>query len=283
MATEERHPFSGVIGLLHLAAARYAAVALQKAVPSLAGWVFFTHGMALFALSWVAPRSMQVTMWKRWWLLAAVAAGTMIELFVRHPDTRAWSLPVVLLLGLSIVTLSLLWSAGQRLDIWIFLLFNLRGFHPIWMDRAMWVLTQVGNGVFGLLLCAVFYFTGLRRLAIEMLAGILTLWLCVEIFKALAERSRPYQALEGTRVIGWRERGLSFPSGHTAQTFFMVTFLVQSFETGVLLVAVSYLLAVTVGFTRIYVGAHYPRDVLGGAILGSVWGILSILAGGYLL
>jgi membrane-associated phospholipid phosphatase len=190
---------------------------------------------------------------------------------------------VALLLGLSIVTLSLLWSAGQRLDTWIFLLFNLRGYHPLWMDRVMWAVTQVGNGVFGFLMCAVFYFAGQRRLAIEMLAGMLTLWLCVEIFKALTERRRPYVVLEGTRIIGWRERGLSFPSGHTAQTFFMVTLLVQFFQAGALMVSVSYLLAIAVGFTRIYVGAHYPRDVLGGAILGSVWGILSVLAGGYLL
>jgi undecaprenyl-diphosphatase len=34
-------------------------------------------------------------------------------------------------------------------------------------------------------------------------------------------------------------------------------------------------LAAAVGITRMYVGAHYPRDVLGGAILGLVWGIVT--------
>jgi undecaprenyl-diphosphatase len=41
-------------------------------------------------------------------------------------------------------------------------------------------------------------------------------------------------------------------------------------------------IAIAVAFTRIYVGAHYPRDVIGGAILGSVWGILTGLVEIYL-
>jgi len=43
-----------------------------------------------------------------------------------------------------------------------------------------------------------------------------------------------------------------------------------------------YLTAILVGFTRIYVGAHYPRDVIGGAILGSVWGMIGGLIEVYL-
>lgn len=189
---------------------------------------------------------------------------------------------VMLLLVFSLVTLSLLFSAGQRLDTWIFLLLNLRGYHPLWLDRVMWAFTQVGNGVVGLLLCIVLYFIDHRRLAVEMLFGILTLWLAVELVKAIVERSRPFLALEGTRVIGWRERGLSFPSGHTAQAFFMMTVLNQYFSYNVVLASILYGLAVLVAFTRIYVGAHYPRDVIAGGVLGTVWGILTGLIEVYL-
>jgi len=182
---------------------------------------------------------------------------------------------VMLLLFFILLTLSLLLSAGQRLDAWVFLLFNLRGYHPLWLDRVMWGFTQIGSGVLGLLLCVLLYFIHSRRLAIEMLLGILTLWLIVELVKAIVERSRPFLALEGTRVIGWRERGLSFPSGHTAQAFFMATILNQYFLFSGPIVGLLYGIALIVGFTRIYVGAHYPRDVIGGAILGTVWGIIS--------
>ena len=42
-----------------------------------------------------------------------------------------------------------------------------------------------------------------------------------------------------------------------------------------------YAVALLVGFTRIYVGAHDPRDVIGGAVLGSVWGILATFVDPY--
>ena len=44
-----------------------------------------------------------------------------------------------------------------------------------------------------------------------------------------------------------------------------------------------YATALLVGITRMYVGAHYPRDVLAGAILGSAWGLLGVLIDGYVL
>lgn len=189
---------------------------------------------------------------------------------------------VVLLLLFNLTMLSLLLSSGQRIDTWIFLLFNLRGYHPLWLDRAMWVFTQIGNGAFGILLCIFLYFSGQRRLAADLLLGILSLWLAVEILKAIVERSRPFLAMETARVIGWRERGLSFPSGHTSQAFFMATLLSHYLQVGPLMAGMVYATATIVAFTRIYVGAHYPRDVIGGAILGSVWGILTGVVQGYL-
>jgi len=47
--------------------------------------------------------------------------------------------------------------------------------------------------------------------------------------------------------------------------------------------AALYAVAALVGFTRIYVGAHYPRDVIAGIVLGSVWGILATLVDPYWL
>lgn len=189
---------------------------------------------------------------------------------------------IILLLLFSLLTLSLLWSAGQRLDTWVFLRFNLRGYRPLWMDRVMWAATQIGNGAVGILTGIALYFLGQARLAVQLLLGILTLWLVVELIKAIVERSRPFLVLEGTRIIGWKERGKSFPSGHTAQAFFMMSLLNLSLLYGPAFTALVYSVAVLVGFTRIYVGAHYPRDVIGGAVLGSVWGILTSLVDVYL-
>jgi membrane-associated phospholipid phosphatase len=188
-----------------------------------------------------------------------------------------------LLFLFALIALSLVWSAGQRMDTWVFLLFNLRGHHPKWLDRMVWLATQVGNMLTAFFLAGLFYVMTYGSLAVEVIFGTLTLWLQVEIIKVLTDRARPFLALQGTRIIGWKEHGRSFPSGHTAQTFFLVTLLSHYFQIGIGGTAALYAVAVLVGFTRIYVGAHYPRDVIGGAALGSVWGVLAVLVDPYWL
>jgi membrane-associated phospholipid phosphatase len=126
-----------------------------------------------------------------------------------------------------------------------------------------------------------FFILNDRRLAIEIIFGTLTLWLLVEIIKALIDRDRPFLTLDKARVIGWKERGDSFPSGHTSQIFFLVTLFVQHLQLNMAIAVVFYAIAVLVGFTRIYVGAHYPRDVIAGLVLGSVWGLLTMLVDPY--
>ena len=182
---------------------------------------------------------------------------------------------LALLSGFSLIALSLLWSVGQRFDVWVFAALNLRGYHSRWMDGAMWLTTQIGSAGFAALLAVGAYAWGDRRFAIDLTLGTLTLWLLVELIKAFTDRARPFNLLRETRVIGWREPGLSFPSGHTAQTLFIVALCTSHFQLSLGIVTVLYGIAALVAFTRIYVGAHYPRDAIAGAILGLVWGILS--------
>ena len=189
---------------------------------------------------------------------------------------------VVLLSLFALLTLSLIWSLGQRLDARIFILLNIR-FYPQWLDQIMWVITQLGNMLAAFIAASIFFMLNYRRLAVETIFGSLTLWLLVEIIKALSDRDRPFIKIDKTRVIGWREKGDSFPSGHTSQIFFMASLFIHSLQLGIGESFALYLVASLVGFTRIYVGAHYPRDVFAGVALGSVWGILAMLVDRYWL
>ena len=228
---------------------------------------------------------------KRRPIFLAILLIGLISFFVWLPDGARASLwmalsaqrGLIVLLGLfALVTLSLIWSAGQRLDAWVFSLFNMRGY-PRWLDRFMWLATQLGNMLAAFIAAFLFFILNYRSLAIEIIFGTLTLWLLVEIIKALSDRDRPFLTLDKTRVIGWREKGDSFPSGHTTQIFFLMTLFIHRFQLGMGESIALYAVAALVGFTRIYVGAHYPRDVIAGVVLGSVWGILAIQVDRYWL
>lgn len=186
-------------------------------------------------------------------------------------------------LGFSLLALSLLWSTGQRMDTWTFLFFNLRGGHPPWLDGLMWGFTQIGNGIIIVALALILFLAGDHLLAYGLILGALTLWLVVELVKALVRRRRPFILLTQARIVGRRAGGRSFPSGHTSQAFFMATLSAGYFHVGIWAVCLLYAIALVVGITRMYVGAHYPRDVLAGAILGSAWGLLAGIVYGYVL
>jgi len=180
-----------------------------------------------------------------------------------------------MLLVFSLLAISLVWSTGQRMDAWAFLCLNVRGPRPPWLDWMMLGFTQIGSTIAALAIALVFFLANDRLLAYELVLGTLALWLVVELVKALVRRSRPFIRLTQARIVGYRVGGRSFPSGHTSQAFFMATLIAQHFHASAWLVSLLYAIALLVGITRMYVGAHYPRDVLAGIILGSAWGLLA--------
>jgi membrane-associated phospholipid phosphatase len=145
----------------------------------------------------------------------------------------------------------------------------------------MLTFTQVGSGFFALILAIILFIRVDHVLAYELALGTLTLWLVVELMKAFFERFRPYVKLKGIRIVGNRAKGHSFPSGHTSQSFFMVALLLHYYSVTPYLWIFLYAVAILVGVTRIYVGMHYPRDVLGGAILGTAWGLFGVIINNY--
>jgi membrane-associated phospholipid phosphatase len=86
--------------------------------------------------------------------------------------------------------------------------------------------------------------------------------------KLLVRRSRP--VLEGLPPLGGAPSSLSFPSAHALSSFAAATamFRVDPATAGALVVA----LAISLG--RPYLGMHYPSDVLAGALLGVLLGLL---------
>lgn len=87
------------------------------------------------------------------------------------------------------------------------------------------------------------------------------------------KRSRPYTKDTLIVKVG-PGGGYSFPSGHTSQAFSVATSLAMAYPKWYI-IAPAYLWAGTVAFSRMYLGVHYPSDILAGAIVGSGSAILS--------
>ncbi|HSJ44834.1 MAG TPA: phosphatase PAP2 family protein [Euzebyales bacterium] len=91
-------------------------------------------------------------------------------------------------------------------------------------------------------------------------------WLGSKAIKPFAKRGRPALVVEVARVLGREQAGLGYPSGHAGVAVAMAAALAP--HVGPLARAPLGLGALGIGASRIYVGAHMPLDVAGGAALG---------------
>lgn len=91
---------------------------------------------------------------------------------------------------------------------------------------------------------------------------------CNLVIKDIAARPRPYFTIEGLEILVKPLKSYSFPSGHACSSFASATALCLAFrkQGG----AWAFLPAALISLSRIYVGVHYPTDVLAGAVLGAL-------------
>jgi len=122
---------------------------------------------------------------------------------------------------------------------------------------------------------------GKRRARITILTALVAVVLSDQLssglLKPLVCRPRPGYVLNGVRLLAGRGGRYGFPSSHAANVFSAWIVL------GLRHPRLKYILAIVplaVAYSRVYMGVHYPLDVIGGAILGLAVGLgLTVLAG----
>jgi len=103
--------------------------------------------------------------------------------------------------------------------------------------------------------------------AYETAAGIAISTVATEAFKLAIHRPRPYIE-HGNVYPDFIDDGNAFPSGHTSVAFSAATSLTLIYKKWYVAVP-AYTWASAVGYSRLYLGQHYPSDVFAGAVVGA--------------
>ena len=151
---------------------------------------------------------------------------------------------------------------------------------PPWLEEAARDITGLGSyAVLGLIVGAVvIYLFAIRNreAALWVLVSIVGGTFLTNLLKAAFDRPRPDVVPHAVRVFT-----TSFPSGHAAMSavaYLCLGALLASLHASrgmkIYFISVALVLTIAVGLTRVYLGIHYPTDVLAGWCFGAAWAIL---------
>ena len=148
------------------------------------------------------------------------------------------------------------------------------------MDTVMPFFTALGEhgmlwlAIGAVLLCIKKY----RMWGVALLVAVAAVWIVGDqIVKPLVARPRPFIEDPSIQLIIAPPDGYSFPSGHTSSAFAAATVLALSSLKRPWKIA-AFVVAFIIAFSRLYLFAHNPSDVLAGAVLGIAFGFLAVWA-----
>jgi membrane-associated phospholipid phosphatase len=168
--------------------------------------------------------------------------------------------------GLALALCSGLPVSGARVPGWEEAIFRAINDLPDFLYRPVWVVMQFGSFLAIFAVAIVALASRRFRLAIGLgIAGV-SVYFLAEVLKQIVDRGRPAELLADVHIRGAASSGNGYPSGHAAVSFALATIAFLWFGPRVRWAFLA--AAIVVCFGRVYVGAHFPLDVVGGAAIG---------------
>ena len=155
---------------------------------------------------------------------------------------------------------------------------NRRGYFKSFMK----LMSRLGDGYVWAFLYFSFYMFRIKYAILYFARAAAAVFICIFVFlyiKSFFSRMRPYKKHDKIPIMYPPDKH-SFPSGHT-MVGFAISFSVGSYSFGSAIL--FYTIASLIAFSRVYVGLHYPLDVICGIVLGSVIGMLTNMAFYYMI
>jgi undecaprenyl-diphosphatase len=161
------------------------------------------------------------------------------------------------------------------------------GLENPFFDFLMPAITDFGSFIAMGIICVVLYIFGgenTRKVALLGLAALLLANVAVYLLKIIIAEPRPFNVLSHVDLLVSESEIYSFPSGHSASSFAVMIVIGLKYRLHIKGKAYRLLypllaFAALIAFSRVYIGVHYPLDVVFGAIVGILSAVLVIYIG----
>lgn len=264
-----------VAGMLSMPFSRFASVSIFAA----AGWA-----VAYIMPGWLIGAAFELSPPQGFWLQAGWVLGCLglcaiLSIFSCLLGSRMSSLVSATVYGIALILLMLSWQHLSIFDMYLHDLSQM--IRTPWLDQTMVVITRLGDFstqlAVSFILCALL-FSFRQFQALFFASGtLIVVSISNYLFKHFFERVRPDVLLEPLQSF-------SFPSGHSASgfAFFLVLGVLASRQQPqrwrVIWLLAALVPAVSIAISRVYLTAHWPTDILAGALLASVICSISLTA-----
>jgi undecaprenyl-diphosphatase len=144
------------------------------------------------------------------------------------------------------------------------------------LDKTMPIITHLGGAISTITTCLLLIIYGkgivVKAAGYQCLTTLTASFIVSYFLKKKFTRPRPFLKLLNVNTFNFKLKDYSFPSGHTTAAFAVYLTLSLIFTN---LAAILIPIATIVGISRVYIGVHYPSDVIIGGLIGSTFSLIN--------